>query len=282
VGLRPTFERVSVAGVFPRSCSMDVCGPLAHSVADVAILFNAMTGDNARNQLSMDLATEDITIGLDAGIEGLRLGVIENVASDVIDEEIASAVSAATGVFARLGADIRMVNIPLLSRDPDHSYPLTVLLYEFNQVLGSAYRSVQEPARKFGPIVCRDIEAGMRITRKDYEQALAARSALATEIREVFGQVDALLTPTMPNVAPLLTEPDLTGRHRQFTFPFSFVGLPAISIPCGFSAAGLPIGLQIVGDTLRDGLLLRIAAAYEYITDFHLRRPPLAFGSPSQ
>ena len=146
----------------------------------------------------------------------------------------------------------------------------------------NAYRAAQEPEREFGPIVRRDIEAGMRISEKDYQQALGARPALADQIRETFGQVDALLTPTMPTVAPLLAQPDLSGRHRQFTIPFSFVGLPAISIPCGFSASGLPIGLQIVGNALREGLLLRIAAAYESVTDFHLRRPPLDFASPQQ
>jgi aspartyl-tRNA(Asn)/glutamyl-tRNA(Gln) amidotransferase subunit A len=133
---------------------------------------------------------------------------------------------------------------------------------------------------EFGPYIRGNIEKGMKITRESYEKALRDRPVQVTKVKEVFQQIDALLTPTMPTVAPLLTETsDVYERGRQFTLPFSFTGLPSISVPCGFSPAGLPIGLQIVSNELQECLLVRIAAAFERTTEFHTRRPILHFDS---
>ena len=117
---------------------------------------------------------------------------------------------------------------------------------------------------------------GEKVSREFYDKALAERAQQTAQFRQVFKQVDALLTPTLPTVAPVLSaNGDIYERGRQFTLPFSWVGVPSISVPCGFDGNGLSIGMQIIGDEMRESLLLRIAAAYEGATAFQRRRPPV-------
>jgi aspartyl-tRNA(Asn)/glutamyl-tRNA(Gln) amidotransferase subunit A len=177
--------------------------------------------------------------------------------------------------LGKLGARITTVKVPLLSGKIDFRYPLTILLYEFNQILGDTFRATADK-QQFGPVVHANIAQGEKISKEAYEAAIAQRPREIAEIKEVFKDVDAFVTPTHPFVAPLLTV-DAEGNPgvRQFTVPVSFTGFPAISVPCGFSAAGLPIGLQIVADDFGERLMFRIAAAYERATEFHRQRPPI-------
>ena len=116
----------------------------------------------------------------------------------------------------------------------------------------------------------------MKITREEYEKAKAERPGQIAEVKKAFGEVDALLTPAMPTTAPPLAGVSKDyARGRQFTLPFSWTGLPSVVVPCGFSSTGLPIGLQFVGNDLKEALLLRIAHAYEKSTRLHARRPPV-------
>ena len=113
-------------------------------------------------------------------------------------------------------------------------------------------------------------------TRESYEKAIIKRTKHAEEIHELFESIDALITPMFPRMHMAATEqPDLSGNHRRFTIPISYLGLPGVSVPCGFSGNGLPIGMQVVGNRLQEGLILRISAAYERATEFHTRRPPV-------
>ncbi len=277
VGIRPTYGRVSLTGIYPRSPSLDVAGPLARTVADAATLLNAMAGHDALDRRSLNLPPEDFTAVLDRGVEGLCLGVIENYSFRDVDPEVSAAVTAALDKLAALGAEIMTVRIPLFSGPLDYNTLFDIQLYECNQVLGEMYRGAVNQD-EFGPYIQGNIEKGTKITREAYEKALRDRPVQVAKVREIFQQVHALLTPTMPTVAPLLAEKsDVYERGRQFTLPFSFTGLPSISVPCGFSPAGLPIGLQIVANELQESLLIRIAAAFEGATEFHARRPPLHF-----
>jgi aspartyl-tRNA(Asn)/glutamyl-tRNA(Gln) amidotransferase subunit A len=168
-----------------------------------------------------------------------------------------------------------MVHIPLLSSKIDFRYPLTILLYEFNQILGDTYRAEPNKAL-FGPVVQANIAQGEQITQETYDAAIHRRPSEIAEIRQVFREVDAFITPTHPFVAPPLTvNAEGDAGVRQFTVPISYTGFPAISIPCGFSSTGLPIGLQIVANDFQERLLFRIAAAFEQATDFHQQHPPL-------
>lgn len=276
VGIRPTFGLVSLAGVYPRAYSLDCGGPLARTVADAAIMLSAMTGYDARYRYSIRAPKVDYTAGLAKGVRGLRLGVIENYTFRDVDPEVTDAVRAALDKLAGLGADIKTVKIPLLSGPLEYSFLFNILLYEFNQILGDQYRATKNRQDLFGPIVQANIAKGETISREVYEKALAERPKQIAEVKEAFKEVDALITPTMPTVAPLLTAgSDVYDRGRQFNIPISFLGLPSVSVPCGFSPAGLPVGMLIIGNDLQEALLLRIAAAYEAATQFYKRRPPV-------
>jgi aspartyl-tRNA(Asn)/glutamyl-tRNA(Gln) amidotransferase subunit A len=273
-GIRPTYGRVSLFGVYPRAYSLDVAGPLARTVKDVALMLNAMAGYDSKYPFSSQAPKEDFTAGLGKGIKGLRLGVIENYTFREIDPEVSDAVRAAIDKLTGLGAEVKNVKIPLFGGSLEYSSLFNMLLHEFNQILGDEFRATPNRKEVFGPIVQGNIDRGMQITKEAYEKAKQERPQQIAEVKKVFGEVDALLTPTMPTVAPLLAGATKDyDRGRQFTLPFSWTGLPSVSVPCGFSPNGLPIGLQIVSNELQESLLLQIAAAYEDATKFYKRRP---------
>ena len=275
VGVRPSYGRVSVRGTLPRAYSFDTVGPLAPTVADAAILLTAIAGYDPQDPFALRSRHEDFTVDLERGVRGLRVGIVADFTFRNVHPEVAQAVQAALEMLANLGAHIRTVPIPLLSGKIDFRYPLTILLYEFNQILGDTYRA--EPNKDvFGPVVQANIAQGEQITQETYDTALHQRPSEIAEIQQVFRDVDVFLTPTHPSVAPpLTTNAEGDASVRQFTVPISYIGFPAISIPCGFSATGLPIGLQIVANAWQERLLFRIAAAFEQATDFHKQHPPL-------
>jgi aspartyl-tRNA(Asn)/glutamyl-tRNA(Gln) amidotransferase subunit A len=163
----------------------------------------------------------------------------------------------------RMGAQIKTVKIPLFLGKLDFKYPLTILFYEFNQIFGDTYRAAPNKSA-FGPVVHANIAAAEKISKETYEAAIKERPKEIDEIRKVFSEVDAFLTPTEPYVAPLMSvDAEADAGVRQFTVPVSFTGFPALSVPCGFSSTGMPIGLQITANDFQEQLLFRIAAALE-------------------
>jgi aspartyl-tRNA(Asn)/glutamyl-tRNA(Gln) amidotransferase subunit A len=274
VGVRPSYGRVSVRGVFPRAYSFDTVGPLAHTVADAATLLQAISAYDEKDKYAIQTPTSNFTATLTDGVKGLRLGVVDDFTYRKVDSEVAQAVQRSVKLLGKLGAKIQTVKIPLLSGKIDFKYPLTILIYEFNQILGDTYRNA-ENKDLFGPVVHANMEQAEKISRETYEAAIAQRPKEIAEIREVFKEVDAFLTPTHPFVAPPFTvDAEADPGVRQFTVPVSFTGFPAISVPCGFSSSGLPIGLQIVANDFQEPLLFQIAGTLEDATDFHMKRPP--------
>jgi len=273
VGVRPSYGRVSVRGTFPRAYSFDTVGPLTHTVADAATLLQAIADYDEKDRYAVRAPASNFSAELTSGVNGLRLGIVEDFTFRKIDPEVAQAVQASIDQFGRLGAVVKTVKIPLLSGKIDFRYPLTILLYEFNQILGDTYRSTENKAL-FGPVVHANIAQAEKISKDIYQAAIDQRPREIAEIRKVFKEVDAFLTPTHPFVAPPLTV-DAEGDPgvRQFTVPVSFTGFPAITLPCGFSASGLPIGLQIVANDFQEQLLFQIAGAFERANDFHSRQP---------
>lgn len=255
VGLRPTHGLVSLAGVYPRAASIDVAGPLAGCVDDIAILLDAIAGYAARDTHSVYRQNQgSYTDDLKKGVSGLRLGLVKNYTFRV-DPEVARAIQAAVNTFIELGA--KVVPVESLWLKFNRAAFSHIVLYEFNQSLGK-YRAAAEQDI-FGSTVRHNLDLGEKISQATYEQAQIIKQLQTVQLKKVFGTVDALLTPTMPIVAPLLT--GSIDECRQFMLPFSFTGVPAVSIPCGFSADGLPIGLQIIGNHFEEALILRIAAA---------------------
>lgn len=275
-GIRPTHGLVSLKGVYARSYSLDVAGPLAPSVADLAILLDAMvSGETPPDRSGSALPHGRYVATLQTAIAGVRLGIVKNYTYSGVDAEVAAAVRSAAETLSELGAEIVEIVVPALEDGADCTRLFnSVLLYEFNQILGNEYRATPHRQEVFGSIVQRNIADGEKICKEDYDEALRRRAALAEDIRQAFESVDALLTPAQPMVAPPLhAPPKVFARGRQFALPFSLAGLPSAVITCGFSSEGLPVGLQIVGDRLEDALILRVASAFEAGTDWHRRRP---------
>ena len=269
VGIRPTPGLIDLTGVYPRSYTLDAAGPLARTVADTATLLKAMV----KNRSDSDILGSWYSADLDWGVDGMRLGIIRDFTFRDVEPEVSAVVLGALEKLSELGVEILEVSLP--ESFLDSSGPLDVLLYEFNQILGDQYRSAEDQS-VFGPAVRSDLERGARIPRRRYGTVLARRPEQIAEVREVFGRVDALLTPTQPIVAPPLNADDeVFGRMRQFLLPTSFIGLPSVTVPCGFVAEGLPVGLQVIGDRFEEAVVLRVAAAFESATDFHTRRPQI-------
>lgn len=260
VGLRPTFGRVPVRGCFPRSVSLDTVAPLARTVRDCALVFEAMSGDHAG-----EVADE---------ITGMRVGVVRDFSFRGVDAVVAAAVHAALERLAQVGASVREIAVPVLGDDSLSAAFMDIMLYEFHRVLAEQWHRRADREELFGPVVRANLERGAKITEKVYQVALASRESTTAAIRAVFSQVDVVATPVLATPAPTLdAPPEAFDRQRHFMSPFSLAGLPAISLPCGFSRDGLPIGMQLVGDRLQEKRLLRFARAYESATTWHKRLP---------
>jgi len=247
VGLRPTLGRVPTVGVYERARSFDVVAPLARNVRDCALMLKAMAPE------------EDYAREIDSGIAGLRVGMLE----DFCD----------VGAHLRsLGAQVREISLPEAFDAHAFGALMDIMLYEFHRVMGGQFRRCPDPDAIFGPVVCANLRRGAQIGEDDYRRALAARERQSAAIRSVFGEIDALVTPVLPAPTPRLdADPAEFDRQRRFMLPFSGAGVPAISIPCGTSA-GLPLGVQILADRAREGLILRVARAYESTTEWHTMR----------
>jgi aspartyl-tRNA(Asn)/glutamyl-tRNA(Gln) amidotransferase subunit A len=206
-------------------------------------------------------------------VAGLKLGIIDGYTFNDIDPEIEQVLRGAVEVLAQLGAEIVTVRIPELTGALEYSSLFSnVLLYEFNEILGAQYRNADKSL--FGPAVHSDLQRGAQVLPETYQRILKERPAQSVAVKKVFEKVDALLAPVLPNVTPLQSAgPEVWARGRQFNLPFSFIGVPSVSVPCGF-ALDMPVGLQIAANTRQEALLLRIAAAFEAATDYHRRRPP--------
>jgi aspartyl-tRNA(Asn)/glutamyl-tRNA(Gln) amidotransferase subunit A len=276
VGIRPTLGRIPVRGAFPRSFSFDTVGPLARTVRDCALLFQAMAGHDPADPRSLHAPVEDCLEGIEDGVAGIRVGVISEFSFRDTEPQTVSAVRSALDRLAALGASIREVTVAPLLGGFEYAALFDIMLFEFNRILGDEFRACASPDDVFGPVVCANIRRGMTISEPAYRAALASRAGQTAAIRAAFAEVDVFVTPVLPMLTPLLASPaEVFDRQRQFMIPFSFAGLPGISVPCGASREGLPIGMQIVADCLQEKRLFRIAHAYESATEWHGRQPPL-------
>jgi aspartyl-tRNA(Asn)/glutamyl-tRNA(Gln) amidotransferase subunit A len=264
VGVRPSYGRVSKAGAYPRSFSFDCAGPLAASVQDAALLLDAMAGPDARDPDCLSDAPPRYASRAPDHLRGVQIGFIEDSA---VHDDGARALREALDVLARIGAEVVPATAKLQAAHMDYGAIFDVLLYEFHQILGEQYRATPDREKCFGPIVRANLERGASISAADYRTAREARERFVRELRAAFLALDALVTPTAPMTAPALDASEAVfDQARRFTIPFSFAGLPALSLPCGSDRNGMPIGMQIVGPHLGEQAILHIAAAYESAT----------------
>jgi aspartyl-tRNA(Asn)/glutamyl-tRNA(Gln) amidotransferase subunit A len=286
VGLKPTYGRVSRAGAMPLSWSNDHVGPMARTVRDCALLLQVMAGQDALDATSSPQPVPDYLTSLGGlaalgpPVAGLRVGVVENYFFQGIDAEMEAAVRRAAAMIAQLGARVSELRVP----DPQTMSDVTNIVSRSEASTIHA-RLLRERPDEIQPVVRSRLELGTQIPAYDYLQALRLRARLTRGfIAQVFAEVDVLLAPVIPEPAPALAHATVgplaelvarQGRFSRLTRPFNGLGLPALSVPCGFSSAGLPLALQIVGRPFDEATVLRLGDAYQQATDWHTRRPPL-------
>jgi aspartyl-tRNA(Asn)/glutamyl-tRNA(Gln) amidotransferase subunit A len=280
VGLKPTYGRVSRAGVMPLSWSNDHLGPMARTVRDTALMLQVIAGRDPLDATSSLRAVPEYLAGLDGGIAGLRLAVPENFFFQGVDAEIATGVREAVRALEGLGARVEETRVP----DPQIMNDVCTIISRCEGAAVHA-RLYRERPEQLQPVVRARLDLGFRIPAHDYLQALRLRARLTRAfIREVFAEADVLLAPVIPQPAPPLayaTEgavEELATRQGGFarlTRSFNGLGLPALAVPCGFSRAGLPLALQIVGRPFDEATVLRAGQAYEEATGWTRRLPPL-------
>jgi aspartyl-tRNA(Asn)/glutamyl-tRNA(Gln) amidotransferase subunit A len=273
-GLKPTQTRVSRAGVMPLSFSHDNVGPLARTARDCARIMTVIAGHDPLDPTSADEPVPDYEAALDGDIAGLRIGLPTTYFDDGAD-----APEAAVAVLVARGATV--VRLPLPVMDAVAAYGSII-----SRVEGGAIHAqwMRERPGDYAVHLSARLYGGNAIPGTYYVEALSRRGpVLRAFAKEVFGQVDVLITPTIKTCLPTLAETDIDhgppGTEHTFmavsanTRPFNYLGLPAISVNCGFDPNGCPIGLQIAGRPFAEARVLKVADAYQRDTDWHLRRP---------
>ena len=278
VGLKPTYGRVSRAGAMALSWSNDHIGPMTSTVRDAALMLGLIAGWDPEDATAAARPVPDYLATIDEGVAGLRVAVPENYYFDGVDAGIIGSVHQAGRALAAAGARLSTIRIP----DPQPLADVTGLISRAESAAIHA-RIARERPHELGPTVRARLEVGFHISAHDYLQATRLRARLAREFLSlVFADVDLLLVPTIPEPAPPLadvTTPSVAeiirrmGRFSRLTRPFNGLGLPALSLPCGRSAQGLPFGLQLVGRPFDEVTVLRAGRAWERAGG-SLGRPP--------
>ena len=279
VGLKPTYGLVSRYGLTPLSWSLDHPGPMVRTVEDAALTLNAIAGYDPNDVASARVDIPDYTSALNNDVRGLRIGLPKEYFEAPLDPQVAQSVHDAIAVLESMGAVITQVSLPMFQ--DSQAISTAILMAE-----ASAFHRdllAREGEKLYPPIRLR-LEAGLFISAADYLRAQQGRALFDRQARQLLDQVDLLAGPTEPVTAPRLLaervqvgeeEMGTTAALTQYTRPYNITGFPAISIPCGFSDTGMPIGLQLAGRPFDELTVLRAAHAYEQATDWHQRRPPI-------
>jgi aspartyl-tRNA(Asn)/glutamyl-tRNA(Gln) amidotransferase subunit A len=272
LGIKPTFGRVSKFGALPLAWSQDHAGPLTRTARDAALVLQALAGHDPRDPTSVSRAVPDFSAGIDRGIQGKRIGVARSFFFEHCDPEVTTAVDAAIAVLSELGATVEEASLP------DMAAAFTVGTITI-VVEGAAYHAadLRERPELFSRELRASFELGSFYTGVDYVQAQRLRQHLMIESERALAGFDAVVMPTSPVATTPIegSPPEHAMLRPRNTMPFNVLGMPALSVPCGFTASGLPIGLQIAGKAFDEAGILRIAYAYEQATDWHRRRPQL-------
>ena len=274
VGLKPTYGLVSTRGVVPLSWSLDHIGPMCRTVTDAALLLQPIAGYDSLDANGIDVAIPEYAKAMQRKVSTLRLGIPRAVFYEKLDPEIEQAVNEALRALARLTASTREVELPAFKTLP---------------VVGAEAYAFHAPyftktPELYQPMTRQRLERGAQVTATAYIEGRRELDRLRRAVGSVFSTVDLLITPTTPILQATIQEaannpavPAAGGVASSLrnTQPFDVYGLPSISIPCGFSRAGLPIGLEISGPRLGEPTVLALANAYEQATEWRRRRPPV-------
>ncbi|MEE8159992.1 MAG: amidase [Dehalococcoidia bacterium] len=280
-GFRPSYGLVSRYGLLGACWSKDVIGPMSRTVADCAMTLQAIAGHDPRDRYTWDMPVPDYTEGLNGNIGGLRVGVvIERVHTDDVIPEIRTAVVKAIEVLGELGASIQEISLPMIAQTAAFS-----LVGELVEAAAIHQQYIKERLDEYQNELRLTMLMASLIPAQTYYKCLQLREVWRNQMLSAFDTVDIMVYPTSPSVAPTVPPPTgLASRadmkenffaRRSFTHPASLAGCPALSVNCGFTDAGLPMGLQIIGRPFEDKTVLKVGHAYEQATEWHKRRPPI-------
>ena len=278
LGLKPTYGRITRAGMMPLSPSVDVPGLFARSVPDLALVLRIVAGHDDRDPASSRRPVPDYSRVLGAGISRLRIGLPTQPAFLPVDPGVARAFEAAVATLAGLGAEVVPVTLP--APEPLAELSRTLVYAE----AWSIHRDwMRDHADGYTPQVRVRAATGLGIPDAAYTEAQRLRPALLRRyVGEVHSRCDVLMLPTLSIEVPTLAETDVGGGASMWTkiaamvpctAPFNYLGLPALAVPCGFGATGLPVSFQLAGRPFDEATLLRVADAYQRATDWHQRAP---------
>ena len=276
-GLKPTYGLVSIRGVIPLSWSLDHVGPLARTVADTALLLQVIAGYDLQDTTSEEMKVPDDAEALHASVTSLRIGVPREFFFAGLDPEIDTATKDALSVMAKLTAGLRDTALEADKMESLRNVVRAAEAYTYHQEF------VAKTPELYQPATLERISLGADVTMPAYIRARRELAQLRRTAGKLFESVDALVTPTL-RIPPLaISDPraDDIPPIVHNTSPFNVYGWPAISVTCGFTREGLPIGLQIIGPSGGDAVVLRLAHAYEQATDWHKRRPRLPTLAPT-
>ena len=272
VGLKPTYGRVSRRGAIPLAWTLDHVGPITKCVEDAAICLNVLA-----DPASSDTPVPDYRKALKRDLRGIKLGLPREYFFDHVDSEIESSVKEAIEKLKGLGAQVVEVSVGNL--EPCSAAEAHITLVE---ALSYHEKYLEKQADDYGQGVRTDLEAGYYLLGTDYVKSQRYRSLLTSNFAKAFETVDAIVSPTLPAFPPKVGEvwvqsgdlrEHIIDAFLRFAIPYDLTGMPAITIPCGFSKSGLPIGLQLAGRAFAESTLFTIAGAYEQATDWHRRAP---------
>ena len=279
-GLKPTYGRVSRAGVLPLAWSMDHVGPMARSAADCALMLSAMAGYDPGDPSTSVLPVPDYAAALTGEVKGLRIGLLRSSFLDGAVPEVRAAVEAAAATLAAAGALVDEVSLDTVRHVPGAALAVVAV-----EALAYHADRLRTRASEYDPDVARRLMTGAYISGIHYVRGQQVRALVRTEVDAALARRDLLLAPATPVAAPGVAErqttlgdgpADVRAALLRYTRPFNLSGHPACALPCGLTAGGLPIGMQLVGRPFDEATVLRAADAYQRLTDFHARRPPLA------
>lgn len=273
VGLKPTYGLVSRRGVFPLSFSLDHVGPMTRSVRDNALLLQILAGHDPEDPGSAKVDVPDYTKDLTIGLKGVRIGLVRHFYDGDVtaDARVIAAIDKAAEQMRALGADVREVQLPSAQ---DFETCCRIILA--SEAYAIHRKWLQEQPENYGELGRQRLLAGAAFTAADYIDALRTRVRLVSQTLDVFKTIDVALTSSSLDPPVPLEDTEAVARTypRQSRQPFNVTGQPALAMPSGFTSDGLPLSLQLIGRPFEEGLVYRVAGAYEAATGWTCRRPP--------
>jgi aspartyl-tRNA(Asn)/glutamyl-tRNA(Gln) amidotransferase subunit A len=279
-GLKTTVGRVSRAGAMPLSQSLDTVGPLARSAEDCALLLGLIAGRDPADPTAVAGPLPDYAAAAQAPIKGLTIGVPASFYVDDLDPEVGRVLDETIAVFRREGARIVQVDLP-----DQRQLSAACLLILAVEAAAFHKRWMIERPQDYGAQVLMRLQNGLAVPAISYLEAMRWRGPALAAHRAAVSGIDAILAPVAPSPAPTIAESDVGNgpdadaviqRLTRFTRPVNYLGLPSLAIPGGFTRQGLPVGMQLIGGSFDEAMVLRIGAAFQRATDFHHRAPELA------